>query len=292
MHPPSKVLEAGPSPAPVAPTLGGRGDQDGSDAETPEHDSQAGHGGSGRPGACSGFSVACAGDLAPHHQVGTTAWPTSLGRTRRVRWGQGPAATGPRRRGVWARSLSSCWWPRASILQSSEGLVDVSSSSQLYLTDAAPSCRRLTPLQGLWCTLHPHPHPDRWTCSSGTLDFLEAPPRGLSPAWVVGTTLQCVTAVKGPPAPRQLLILEKNPLEATFPIRNQEPALCLLPPQLPHPAPCLGWGTQASWPHPEATGSWARIQGPTPSPLLPVSPALVANYDPAGWRHRLGTRDN
>ena len=125
-------------------------------------------------GARSGLSVACAGGLAPHHQVGTTAWPTSLGRTGRVRWGQRPTPSGPSRRGVWAGPLSSCWRLRASILQPQEGLGDVTPSSQPYLTEVAPLGQRLTPSKasGLHCTLHSHPN--RWTHPSGHLGPPEA----------------------------------------------------------------------------------------------------------------------
>lgn len=46
---PTWVWRSGPSPAPTAPTLGSRGDEDSGDTETPECCSQAGHGeGQGR----------------------------------------------------------------------------------------------------------------------------------------------------------------------------------------------------------------------------------------------------
>lgn len=120
--------------------------------------------------------------FTPHHQVGTTAWPTSLGGggTGRVRWGL--SHSGP----IWA--TPSCWWPRASVQQPREGQVSTGPASPL--TEASPSSQRLPAYdQGLWLTMHSHPHPNRQFCLSGYLGTSwKQCLWSNSPPWVVGAT--------------------------------------------------------------------------------------------------------
>lgn len=222
---------------------------------------------------CSGRSVACAGGLAPHHQVGTTTWPTSLGRTGKVRRELRGASSKPRKRGVWAGPLSFCWLPKASILQSrgASGCNSlrpvVSDRSHTLGAQADPPPR---PLAHTAHSPSPLRQTDPPTWAPRAIRYLlEAPPVVWRPPRV---THQGVRAVKDPPAPRQA---SNPPTQRTIlwkPLPQPE-----IETLRPHPVRHPGWGTQASWPQLAVSRSWAGIQVPTPSPLLPVSLALVAH---------------